>query len=103
MRDAAERAAQAGAGLAGTEIAANEMLSAALTRWLELIGEAANRIPAERQAAHPQVPWRELIGLRNVLIHQYDRVNYDFIARIVNEDLPPLIAQLRAIIEQETP
>ena len=103
MRDAAERAVQAGAGLTGAEIAADEMLSAALTRWLELIGEAANRIPSEVQAAHAQIPWRELIGLRNVLIHQYDRVNYSFIARIVNEDLPTLIAQLRAIIELERP
>lgn len=103
MRDAAERAAQAGTGLTGTEIAADEMLSAALTRWLELIGEAANRIPSELQATYPQLPWRELIGLRNVLIHQYDRVNYSFVARIVNEDLPALIAQLRAIIEQEAP
>jgi uncharacterized protein with HEPN domain len=69
-----------------------------LTRLLEIIGEAANRVPDENRAEYPQLPWLQMIGLRNRLIHGYDSVDFDILWVIIQKDLPDLIGQLEEII-----
>jgi uncharacterized protein with HEPN domain len=76
----------------------NRLLNLALTRLLEIIGEAANRVPDEVQEKHPQLPWLQMIGARNRLIHGYDSVDFDILWNIVREDLPILITQLDDIL-----
>ncbi len=61
---------------------------------LEIIGEAASRVPAEQRLQHPDIPWPEIVGLRNRLIHGYDSVDFEILWQIVSDDLPPLIAAL---------
>jgi uncharacterized protein with HEPN domain len=63
------------------------------------VGEAAARLSAETRDHSPQIPWPDIIGLRNRLIHGYDIVDFDILWDIVNDDLPPLIAQLREVLE----
>ncbi|MBI1794387.1 MAG: DUF86 domain-containing protein [Chloroflexi bacterium] len=70
----------------------------ALTRLIEIIGEAANRVPKEFQENHPEIPWPQIIGMRNRLIHGYDEVDFDFLWSVVKNDLPKLIAQLENIL-----
>jgi uncharacterized protein with HEPN domain len=70
----------------------------ALVRLLEVIGEAANRVPIEEQRRHPEIPWTQIIGLRNRLIHGYDSIDFDILWQIVSEDLAPLIVSLEAIV-----
>jgi uncharacterized protein with HEPN domain len=70
----------------------------AVERQLEILGEAARRVSSQFREAHPEVPWREIVGLRNVISHEYDRVNYDAIYRIVRNSLPALIATLEPLI-----
>jgi uncharacterized protein with HEPN domain len=70
----------------------------ALTRLIEIIGEAANRVPDEFQDAHPEIPWIEIVGMRNRLIHGYDEVDFDFLWNVVRDDLPSLIKQLNKIL-----
>ena len=77
------------------------LLNLALVRLLEIIGEAANRIPKESQVEQPDIPWMQIIGLRNRLIHGYDAVDFDILWQIVTEDLPPLITTLAAIVPPE--
>ncbi len=74
------------------------MLELALTHLLEIIGEAAARISEETQSRYPQIPWRQIIGLRNRLIHGYDVVDLDILWDIADQDLPSLIAELKAIL-----
>ncbi len=70
----------------------------ALVRLLEVIGEAANRVPNEKQKRHPEIPWSEIVGLRNRLIHGYDSIDLDILWQIVSQDLPPSIQSLEAIL-----
>ena len=57
---------------------------------MEVIGEAANRVPEEAQAAYPDLPWMAMIGARNHLIHGYDHVDFDILWNIAHNDLPRL-------------
>ena len=53
------------------------------------------------QAAHPEIPWREIIGTRHRLIHGYDAVDKDILWEIVTADLPPLAASIQALLREE--
>jgi uncharacterized protein with HEPN domain len=64
----------------------------ALTRLVEIVGEAANRVSYATRQAHPEIPWRQIINMRNRLIHGYDVIDYDLLWDTVTTDLPPLVA-----------
>jgi uncharacterized protein with HEPN domain len=70
----------------------------AVLRNLEVIGEAAKRVDDAFRAAHPEVPWRSLAGLRDVLIHQYEGVDVQRVWRIVEGDLPALRSAIDALL-----
>ena len=75
----------------------DRLLDLALTRLLEIIGEAANRVPEEIHEAHPEISWGQIISLRNRLIHGYDSIDFDILWAIVKNDLPELIENLEKI------
>ncbi len=77
-----------------SDLAADETLILAEARAVEVIGEAANHVPAEIQAQLPNIPWRKIVGMRNRLIHGYDMTSIDAIYDTVLEDLPPLVREL---------
>jgi uncharacterized protein with HEPN domain len=77
----------------------DRLLNLALVRLLEIIGEAANRVPDEVQDTYPQLPWLQMIGMRNRLIHGYHSIDFDILWNIIQKDLPNLIAQLENILE----
>jgi uncharacterized protein with HEPN domain len=77
------------------------MLQLALARLMEIVGEAANRVSSETQRQHPEIPWPQIIGMRNRLIHGYDVVDYDLLWDTVREDLPPLISALEELLDSE--
>jgi uncharacterized protein with HEPN domain len=74
----------------------------ALLRKLEVIGEAAGRVSKGFCAAHPEIPWREVTGPRNRLIHGYDDVRLDIVWRVTTERLPHLIVTLRPLIPPDS-
>ncbi len=76
----------------------DRQLNLSLVRLLEIVGEAASRIPKEDQALYGTIPWPEVISLRNRLIHGYDMVDFDILWQIVNQDLPRLIESLKEIL-----
>ncbi len=79
----------------------DRVFSLALVRLLEIIGEAANRIPSDVQNRHPEVPWPEIVGLRNRLIHGYGSIDLDIVWSIIANDLPPLVNALQEMIDEE--
>lgn len=72
----------------------DRLFNLALVRLLEIIGEAANRVPEENRSQIPGIPWPQIVSLRNRLIHGYDEVDFDILWRIVTHDLPQLIEVL---------
>jgi uncharacterized protein with HEPN domain len=69
-------------------------------RRLEIIGEAVKGIPDDLRAEHPKVPWRDIAGARDVLIHEYFRVDLEMAWDMVHQDLPPLEAEVRRMLGQ---
>lgn len=80
------------------QVAESLLVSLALSRALELIGEAASRLPAELRQQHRDVPWRTAINFRNVLVHGYDTLDYAIAVDVVRIDIPTLIDQLETIL-----
>jgi len=70
----------------------------ATLRNLELIGEAATRIPEQVRQAHPEIPWRMIIATRNRLIHAYLGIDDDIVWSIIRDDIPPLLTALKKMI-----
>ena len=70
----------------------------AVIRALEIVGEAARRIPAPFREQHPDIPWSEMAGMRDKLIHDYFGVDLDVVLKTVREDLPPLITAIQALV-----
>ena len=70
-------------------------------RRIEIIGEAARRISSQTRTAYPDVPWNAMIGMRNLMIHDYDDVDLQIVWRTVQHDLPALIAQLEPLLPPE--
>jgi len=71
----------------------DRMFSNAVVRELEILGEAANNISKNTQKLFPELPWKQMITMRNTLIHAYFDVDYNIIWETVNNDLPPLYLQ----------
>jgi len=70
----------------------------AVLKLVEIVGEAAARVGAATQAAHPEIPWREVIATRNRLVHGYDAVDCDILWEIAAGDFPPLAVKIRALL-----
>jgi uncharacterized protein with HEPN domain len=65
-----------------------------LTRLVEIIGEAASRVDAEERGRYKGIPWSQIVGMRNRLIHGYDSVDLDILWEVVSRDLPLLVENL---------
>ena len=83
------------------DLEADRMLNLALVRLIEVIGEAAARVPKNFQSVHNQIPWRDIADLRNRLIHGYDAINFDILWTIIKDDLPVLIGHLEVIVSEK--
>ena len=75
-----------------------DVVRSAVERTLEVLGEAARRMSEGFQERHPEVPWKDLVGLRNVISHQYEKVDYGEIYRICRERIPMLVEQLSPLV-----
>lgn len=98
MLQYAQRAIRLAAGKSASELQDDESLDLAIPRALEIIGEAASRIPPSVREQYSTVPWRAAINLRNRLVHGYDTVDFEIVREILDDDLPLLIAELERIL-----
>jgi uncharacterized protein with HEPN domain len=98
MLDAANEALTFIQGKIRADLDSDRMLVLSLIRELEIIGEAASKISAETRSQNPSIPWQDISGMRNRLIHAYFDVDLDTVWSTVSRDLPTLKAELERIL-----
>ena len=103
MLDAAEEARGFARGRSREDLDTDRMLVLALLKCVEIIGEAAARTSDESKAMNSSIPWQDIIGMRNRLVHGYYDVNLDVVWRTVDEELPSLIPALRHVLAGRPP
>ena len=86
-------------GLNQTSFLESRLNQNAVIRSVEIIGEAAGKVSTEIQAAHPEVPWREITGMRHRLIHGYGDVRLDLVWTVAQDRLPSLTAILEKLVD----
>ena len=77
----------------------DELVQVWIVHHLERIGEAAARLGREFHEAHPHIPWREMVAMRNLLVHEYFSVDLEEVWQTVIRDLPLLKAQVQTLLE----
>jgi len=80
------------------ELQNNRVLELAVTRLVEIVGEASAKLSPEIREKYSSIPWPHIIGMRNRLIHGYDSVDHDVLWDTIEIDLPPLIIELEKIL-----
>jgi len=81
------------------EFEQNTAIQDAVIRRIEIIGEAANRISEESRMRYKHLPWIEMKGMRNLLIHEYDEIDLKEVWNTVKNDLPNLIEEIKKILD----
>ena len=99
MLDHARRAVGAVAQKERRDLESDYILAAALERFIEVIGEAASKISGETTSSAPEIPWREIVGMRNRLVHGYASVDHDIVWDVVSRDLAEVIESLEALLD----
>ena len=95
MLDAARTVEQLCSNQDFSQYSTDRKTQLAVERSLEIIGEAAGRVSESFRNAHPEIPWRQIIGQRNVLIHEYGEIKQERIWKTIRENIPQLIELLK--------
>lgn len=90
-----------GGGMTYEELCADARTVKALLYNMAVIGEAARRIPQNIRMLYPEIPWREMGDMRNVVIHEYFGIDLQIIWETIQHDLPPLVPLLRKILAED--
>ncbi len=98
MPDAAKKAINSAKGRDRGELASDPVWALGLVKCLEIVGEAAARVKKQTRAKHPQIPWTQIITMRNRLVHLYFEIDQDQVWKAVTEDMPPLVEGLERIL-----
>jgi uncharacterized protein with HEPN domain len=81
-----------------TELEMNDEKVSAILYQIAVIGEATKRLSQEFRQQHPEIPWRDIAGMRDVLIHKYDQVDFDVIWDVLQSKLPELLTRLEPLL-----
>jgi uncharacterized protein with HEPN domain len=102
MIDAANEALSFIADKSKTELEDDRALALALVKSIEIFGEAASRVSRELKSSCSEIPWGDIIAMRNRLIHSYFDVNLDIVWQTVTEELPPVVTQIQRLLAADT-
>ncbi len=97
----AEEAIELLGDLSAPQLAKNRILQLALERLVGIVGEAAGRVSPVVQQRHPDIPWPQIIGMRNRIVHGYDAVNLERMRDTIKDEMPPLVEKLTEIVGRD--
>lgn len=100
MLEAAREAEGFAHGKSRADLDDDRLLTLGLLKCIEMIGEAAARVSQDTRDGCPQIPWTDIVGMRNRLIHAYFDINLDLVWDTITNDLPPLIAELDNVLDK---
>ena len=103
MLDMARKATSKVVGKTRAEYDQDENLRMALAHLIQVLGEAARHVSLAMQQAHPEIPWKQIVGMRHTVVHDYLHVDYDIVWAVVTIDLPPLITDLQKFVPTLAP
>jgi uncharacterized protein with HEPN domain len=89
-------------GLKINQYLKDRKLQLAVERLLEIIGEAANRVSNDFQQSHPEIPWRKIVGQRNVISHEYGEIKQERIWTVISSNIPGLLEKLEPLVKSES-
>jgi len=101
MLDAARKAVELTENSERSDLDKDEKLALALVRLLEVLGEAAKNVSNQCRQKYSQIPWRQIAGTRDLLIHGYFDVDLDVVWKIISSDLPSLVRQLEKALSDK--
>ena len=87
------------AGRGRQAFVADELIQTYIVHNLQILGEAAAKIPSDQQREYPELPWPKMIGMRNVLVHNYFNIDLDIVWQVVESELPILKESLNRILK----
>ena len=88
-------------GLSQAELEADGMRLSAILYQILIVGEATKRLSSEFRSQHPEIPWDDIAGMRDVLAHQYDRVNFKILWRVIQHSFPELLDRIAPLLPDE--
>lgn len=98
INNAIERILKFTAGMTKSDFATNEEKQSAILYQIIIIGEATKRLSTEFKNIHPHIPWKDIAGMRDILAHQYDRVNFNSLWDTVENDIPELLMLIEPLM-----
>jgi uncharacterized protein with HEPN domain len=84
-----------------SQLAADLRSQSAIPYQIGVMGEATKRLSREFRAQHPEVPWSDIAGIRDVVVHQYDRIDLDIIFQVVHRNVPELLDVLMPLLPND--
>ena len=100
MRDHAKRAIEYLGPMSAAEFAANGLHAFAVIHAVQIVGEAARKVPNDVRARFPEIAWKFAVGMRNIVVHDYGEVDHVIVWDTVRNDFPPLIATLDRLLAE---
>jgi uncharacterized protein with HEPN domain len=99
--DAAQEILSFTNGMDKAALAADRRTQAAVLYDIVVMGEAANRLSDDFRSQHSTIPWKDIIGMRNILAHQYDAVSVEIVWNVIHQDIPELMAMIAPLLTDQ--